>query len=405
MSSSDRKPFSLPQLSRYLIIAILSVGFTLTGLQVFPGQLSAAEASTQALTPAFQQVAVPVSRAGNFVANAVNAVGPAVVRIDTERTVTTNFPSSPFFDDPFFNRFFGEEMFPQGPQEFQQRGQGSGFIVDSNGIILTNAHVVKGADKVTVVLRDGREFQGEVRGTDEPSDLAVVKIEGNNLPVAALADSSTVQVGDWAIAVGNPLGLDNTVTLGIVSTLNRSSSQAGIPDKRLDFIQTDAAINPGNSGGPLLNDRGEVIGINTAIRADGQGIGFAIPINKAKEIKDKLARGEKISHPYIGIRMITINPEQAKRLNRDPNSPVTIPEVNGVLVMQVIPNSPAAAAGLRRADVITEINGEMINSAEQLQKVVEKGQVNQPLKVLVLRGSQTQQLSIRPGELRDANLR
>jgi S1-C subfamily serine protease len=271
-------------------------------------------------------------------------------------------------------------------------------------MILTNAHVVKGADKVTVVLRDGREFQGEVRGTDEPSDLAVVKIEGSNLPVAALADSDTVQVGDWAIAVGNPLGLDNTVTLGIVSTLNRSSSQAGIPDKRLDFIQTDAAINPGNSGGPLLNDRGEVIGINTAIRADGQGIGFAIPINKAKEIKDKLARGEKISHPYLGIRMITLNPEQAKRLNNDPNSGITIPEVNGVLVMQVIPNSPAAAAGLRQADVITEINGFAVNSAEELQKVVEKSQVNQPLKVVLLRGNQTQQLSIRPGELRDANL-
>jgi S1-C subfamily serine protease len=406
MSSSDRNAFSLRHLSRYFMVAALSVALTLTGLQVFPNQfLPPAEASTPVATPAVQQAAIPVARAGNFVANAVNAVGPAVVRIDTERTVTTNFPSSPFFDDPFFNRFFGEEMFPQGPQEFQQRGQGSGFIVDSNGMILTNAHVVKGADKVTVVLRDGREFQGEVRGTDEPSDLAVVKIEGSNLPVASLADSDTVQVGDWAIAVGNPLGLDNTVTLGIVSTLNRSSSQAGIPDKRLDFIQTDAAINPGNSGGPLLNDRGEVIGINTAIRADGQGIGFAIPINKAKEIKDKLARGEKISHPYLGIRMITLNPEQAKRLNHDPNSAITIPEVNGVLVMQVIPNSPAAAAGLRQADVITEINGEVIKSAEELQKVVEKSQVNQPLKVMILRGNQTQQLSIRPGELRDANLR
>jgi S1-C subfamily serine protease len=410
MSSSNRKRFSLRQLTRYLIVAVLSVGFTLTGLQVFPSQfLSAAEASTPLSTPiaipAFQQAAVPVSRAGNFVANAVNAVGPAVVRIDTERTVTRNFSNSPFFDDPFFNRFFGEETFPQGPQEFQERGQGSGFIIDSNGMILTNAHVVKGADKVTVVLRDGREFQGEVRGTDEPSDLAVIKINGNNLPVAALADSETVQVGDWAIAVGNPLGLDNTVTLGIVSTLNRSSSQAGIPDKRLDFIQTDAAINPGNSGGPLLNDRGEVIGINTAIRADGQGIGFAIPINKAKEIKDQLARGEKISHPYIGIRMVSLNPEQARRLNTDPNSTVTIPEVNGVLVMQVIPNSPAAAAGLRRADVITEINGEVINTAEQLQRTVEKSKVSQPLKVVVLRNNQTQQLSIQPGELRDANLR
>ncbi len=409
MPSSDQNVFSLRQLSRYLIIITLSVGLTLTTVNLFPDQLLAsAEANPSTVTleeqPQPQLAAVPVARAGNFVAAAVNQVGPAVVRIDTERTVTTNYPSSPFFDDPFFQRFFGEDAFPRGPQEFQQRGQGSGFIIDSHGIILTNAHVVKGADKVTVVLRDGRQFQGEVRGTDEPSDLAVVKIDGNSLPVANLADSDTVQVGDWAIAVGNPLGLDNTVTLGIVSTLNRSSSQAGIPDKRLDFIQTDAAINPGNSGGPLLNDRGEVIGINTAIRADGQGIGFAIPINTAKKITDQLAKGERIPHPYIGIRMITLTPEEAQQFNQDPNSPFIIPEVNGVLVMQVIPNSPAAAAGLRRADVITEINGKGINSAEQLQQMVEESQINQPLKIKVLRGNQTQQLSIRPGDLQDANL-
>ncbi len=168
-------------------------------------------------------------------------------------------------------------------------------------MLLTNAHVVDDADKVTVRLRDGRTFRGEVLGVDEPSDLAVVKIQGDNLPVATLGDSSQVQVGDWAIAVGNPLGLDNTVTLGIISTLKRSRVQVGIPDKRLDFIQTDTAINPGNSGGPLLNDRGEVIGINTAIRADAEGIGFAIPIDKAKAIKDRLARGESIPHPYIGV--------------------------------------------------------------------------------------------------------
>jgi S1-C subfamily serine protease len=211
-----------------------------------------------------------------------------------------------------------------------------------------------------------------------------------------------VQVGDWAIAVGNPLGLDNTVTLGIISTLKRSSAQAGIPDKRLDFIQTDAAINPGNSGGPLLNALGEVIGINTAIRAEAQGIGFAIPIDKAKAIKDPLARGEKIPHPYIGIRMLTLTPELAKQSNRDPNTALTVPEINGVLVVQVMPSSPAAAAGLRRGDVIVEINGKPVTTAEQLQVAVENSRVGQPLRFKVQRGEQILQLTVRPGELQDA---
>ncbi|MFM6197145.1 MAG: HhoA/HhoB/HtrA family serine endopeptidase [Planktothrix sp.] len=390
----------------YVLVAFLSAGLTLVGLQNFPHFLiSSAQAEPiQTLTIPQNIAAIPnPNSAGNFVSAAVNRVGPAVVRIDTERTVSAKIPD-PFFDDPFFRRFFGEGM-PQFPQEYQQRGQGSGFIVDSSGIILTNSHVVKGADKVTVTLRDGRQFQGEVRGSDDPSDLAVVKINGNNLPVAPLGNSSEVQVGDWAIALGNPLGLDNTVTLGIVSTLNRPSSQVGIPDKRLDFIQTDAAINPGNSGGPLLNDRGEVIGINTAIRADGQGIGFAIPIDAAKRIQAALVRGEKIAHPYIGIRMASLTADMAKQLNSDPNSLMLIPEVNGVLVVQIIPNSPAANAGVRRGDVITEIDGQAITTAEQLQRLVEKSQIGQPLKITVRRGQKTEQLSVRPGQLDEEALR
>ncbi len=288
------------------------------------------------------------------------------------------------------------------PKEQLQQGQGSGFIVDSEGIILTNAHVVIGADKVTVKLRDGRIFKGEVRGVDEPSDLAVVKIEGENLPVAPLGDSSELQVGDWAIAVGNPLGLDNTVTLGIISTLNRSSAQVGIPDKRLDFIQTDTAINPGNSGGPLLNDRGEVIGINTAIRAGAEGIGFAIPVDKAKAIKDPLVRGENIPHPYIGVQMLTLTPEVAQQFNDDPNSGMVVPEIKGVLVVRVVPNSPAAQGGLRQGDVITAVKGTEIETAEQLQKAVEQSQVGQPLSISVRRGEETQELSVSPQELQEA---
>ncbi|MEB3355915.1 MAG: HhoA/HhoB/HtrA family serine endopeptidase [Synechococcales bacterium] len=348
-----------------------------------------------------QVAQVPIPRSDNFVATAVNQVGPAVVRIDTERVVTRQFPD-PFFDDPFFRQFFGDRGFSRMPQEFRQRGQGSGFIVDQSGIVLTNAHVVSGADTVTVTLRDGRNFQGEVRGADEALDLAVVKITGQDLPVAPLGSSESVQVGDWAIAVGNPLGLDNTVTLGIVSTLNRSSSQVGIPDKRIDFIQTDAAINPGNSGGPLVNDRGQVIGINTAIRADAEGIGFAIPIDAVKAIQDRLARGERIPHPFIGVRMTTLTPDMAKEYNSDPNSPLTIPEVNGVLVVEVIPESPAAAGGLRRGDVVTAIEGETITRADELQRRVERSQIGEPLRFTIRRGDRTQQLTIRPGELQDA---
>ena len=406
MSNSKPRFLHLRQIGTHALAVVLSITLTLTALQTFPTKLASLPnivdtvAKYTLIQPA--EAAVPVTQqTGSFVAAAVERVGSTVVRIDTERTIAARVPD-PFFDDPFFRQFFGGDSLPRQPQEYHERGQGSGFIVDSNGIILTNAHVVKGADTVTVTLKDGRSFKGEVRGIDEPSDLAVVKINGQNLPVAPLGNSSEVRVGDWAIAVGNPLGLDNTVTLGIVSTLNRSSAQVGIPDKRLDFIQTDAAINPGNSGGPLLNELGEVIGINTAIRADGQGIGFAIPIDKAKAIKDRLARGEKISHPFIGLRMLTLTPDLAKESNSDPNSPFTIPEIKGVLVMQVVPKSPSAKAGLRRGDVITEIDGQPITSAEQLQRVVENSRIGQPLGLKVQRGTLIQQISVRPGDLQNA---
>lgn len=343
------------------------------------------------------QTMAQAPRGSSFVAAAVGRVGAAVVRIDTERTITRQV--DPFLNDPFFRRFFGDGAFPQGPYEERLQGQGSGFIVNADGTILTNAHVVSGADRVTVILKDGRRVEGTVRGADEVTDLAVVKISGGDLPVATLADSDQVQVGDWAIAVGNPFGLDNTVTLGIVSTLNRSSALAGIPDKRLDFIQTDAAINPGNSGGPLLNENGEVIGINTAIRANAAGIGFAIPINKAKEVIPQLSRGEKIAHPYLGVQIASLTPELAKQNNSDPNSTVMLPEVAGVLVVGVVPNSPAAASGIRRGDVITQIDGQAITSAEQLQSFVEKSGLDKTLRVTIRRGNNTQQVAVRTAAL------
>ncbi|MBD0343494.1 MAG: trypsin-like peptidase domain-containing protein [Coleofasciculus sp. Co-bin14] len=388
----------------YILAILLGV---LLIVDFYPMSLAHASPAptTESETPTRLAQRQPIANAiapSSFVTAAVDRVGPSVVRIDTERTITQR--AEPFFGDPSFRRFFGEDFVPQMPQPRRLRGQGSGFIIDRSGIILTNAHVVDRADKVTVLLKDGRTFQGTVQGADEVTDLAVIKIEGRDLPVAPLGDSNQVKVGDWAIAVGNPLGLDNTVTLGIVSTLQRSSAQVGIPDKRLDFIQTDAAINPGNSGGPLLNAQGEVIGINTAIRPDAMGIGFAIPVNQAKVISAQLVRGEKVSHPYLGIRMVTLTPPLAAENNNDPNSPFVVPEVNGVLVMQVVPDSPAAAAGIRRGDVVVDINGQSITTADQLQRVVENSGVDQTLQIKVQRGNQTNTLAVRTTDLPSATL-
>ncbi|MBD1219512.1 HhoA/HhoB/HtrA family serine endopeptidase [Aphanizomenon flos-aquae NRERC-008] len=393
---------SIQQLSTHVLAILMGVILTVTSLRVLP---SAAEPGPNPVTESFTKAAQKPSAATNvisghsFVTAAVNRVGSAVVRIDTERTITRR--NDPMMEDPFFRRFFGDSFPQQSPTE-QLRGLGSGFILDKSGVILTNAHVVDKADKVTVRLKDGRTFEGKVKGIDEVTDLAVVKINaGKDLPIAPLGSSNNVQVGDWAIAVGNPLGFDNTVTLGIVSTLKRSSAQVGISDKRLDFIQTDAAINPGNSGGPLLNGLGEVIGINTAIRADAMGIGFAIPIDKAKAIAAQLQRDGKVAHPYLGVQMVTLTPELAKQNNDDPNSMFVIPEVKGVLVMRVVRNSPAATAGIRRGDVIVQIDNKPITTAEQLQSVVEDSTLGQALQIKVQRGNQTQILSVRTAELKD----
>lgn len=394
---------SINQLTSRTLAIILGVTLTVSSLWVLPSHAEPAPNignNTSEITTPRQSPATAAIGSTSFVTAAVNRVGKAVVRIDTERTITRRM--DPFMEDPFFRRFFGEGFSPQLPPE-QLRGLGSGFIIDKSGLILTNAHVVDKADKVTVRLKDGRTYEGKVQGIDEVTDLAVVKINaGNDLPVAALGSSDHVQVGDWAIAVGNPLGFDNTVTLGIVSTLKRSSAQVGIADKRLEFIQTDAAINPGNSGGPLLNERGEVIGINTAIRPDAMGIGFAIPIDKAKAIAAQLQRDGRVVHPYLGVQMVTLTPDLAQQNNMDPNSPIQIPEINGVLVMRVVPNSPAASAGIRRGDVIVQVDRESVTSADQLQNLVENSRLGQTLQVKVQRDNQTKTLSIRTAELRDA---
>ncbi|MDF0555352.1 HhoA/HhoB/HtrA family serine endopeptidase [Kamptonema sp. UHCC 0994] len=404
--------FSQPPLCAQIITRLLVVAFSVAIATIsfsLPPELAIAAtlpdlpSSSQQILPATQvalQSSPQPETHGSFVAAAVKRVGPAVVRIDTERTVTRSLDR--FYDDPLFGRFFGDDLRSQIPRSERLRGQGSGFIIDRSGIVLTNAHVVDRADKVTVTLNDGTTYTGKVLGTDEITDLAAVKITtpSSNLPIASLGDSDAVQVGDWAIAVGNPLGFDNTVTLGIISTLKRSSAAVGIPDKRLDFIQTDAAINPGNSGGPLLNESGEVIGINTAIRPDAMGIGFAIPINKAKTIIVQLAKGEEVSHPFLGIQMVTLTPEIARENNTDPNAPFRVLEINGVLVMRVMPDTPALKAGIRSGDVIVGIDNESVTSAAQIQNIVENSKVGQTLKLKVRRLDLTKEIYVTTAQLK-----
>lgn len=397
---------NLRQFTTHIVALVLGALLTFGGLQVVSSQTKPIpdlprDNDTEAnAIPAPVAAIPPDINNQSFVAAAVGRTGPAVVRIDTQRTITRRV--DPLFDDPFFRDFFGDRFSQTRPQQRQVlTGQGSGFITDKSGVILTNAHVVSKADKVTVTLKDGRQFEGEVRGSDEVTDLAVVKInpKGENLPIAPLGDSANVSVGDWAIAVGNPVGLNNTVTLGIISTLSRSSAQVGIPDKRVDFLQTDAAINPGNSGGPLLNAQGEVIGINTAIRADAMGIGFAIPINKAKTLEATLASGKKVAHPYVGIQMVTLTPDLAKQNNDDPNSPFFIPEIEGVLVVRVLENTPAAKAGVRRGDVIIKVNDKKITDAGELQTIVENTGIDRTIKFTLQRGQQELNLDVQTAQL------
>ena len=331
----------------------------------------------------------------NFIANAVERVGPSVVRINSARTVQSNVPS--IFRDPFFRQFFG--LSTPNSRTRVERGTGSGFILSNNGLILTNAHVVDKADQVTVVLKDGRTLNGRVLGEDTLTDVAVIKVEAANLPTVQFGNSEALRPGEWAIAIGNPLGLDNTVTAGIISATGRTSGDIGVTDKRVGFIQTDAAINPGNSGGPLLNQYGEVIGMNTAIIGGAQGLGFAIPINTARRIANQIISKGKVAHPYLGIRMTSLSPELKQRLNQDRSSRFRVQEDQGVLVFEVLPNSPAARAGLRPGDVIKKINGQLISKASQVQQQVDATAIGENLKVEIRRANQSGVINVKTAAL------
>lgn len=384
-----------------LALVLLGAGFGVGGDYLFAHNSSlsgtSAVAESNSAIKANNQVAAQstaMAGANNSIAAIVQQVGPAVVRIDSSRTVKN--PNAQMFNDPFFRNFFGSQG-PQMPDTQVQKGIGSGFIINKNGTILTNAHVVDGAEKVTVTLKDGRNFEGKVIGRDSVTDVAVVKVDAQDLPVVKVGDSKALQPGETAIAIGNPLGLDNTVTEGIISATGRSSGQVGIPDKRVNFIQTDAAINPGNSGGPLLNQRGEVIGINTAIIQGAQGLGFAIPINTAQGIAEQLIASGKVEHPFLGIQMVTLTPEIKQQINSNPNSGLSVYDDHGVLVIKVVPDSPADKAGLRAGDVIGQINGQAVKDADALQQVVETSQVGKNLQLALKRNGQPMDLAVKAG--------
>ncbi|GAK60924.1 protease Do [Candidatus Vecturithrix granuli] len=314
------------------------------------------------------------------------AVSPAVVYISTEQTMQMSEQYQQFFNDEFFRRFFGV---PE-QREYKQHALGSGFIVEPDGYILTNNHVVEHADKIRVTLPDKREFDAKVVGTDPKSDVAVIKIDGKDLPVAPLGDSAAAAVGDWVLAIGTPFGLSQTVTAGIISAEGRAN--IGIVDYE-DFIQTDAAINPGNSGGPLVNINGEVIGINTAIFSQSggyQGIGFAIPINMAKHIMQSLMTHGKVVRGWLGVMIQPLTPEIAKSFG--------LKEATGALVGDVTKDSPADKAGIKRGDVIIALNGQAVDTPTTLRNLVAQTEIQKSVPVTIIRNGAEQTLQVSIGE-------
>ncbi len=356
---------------------------------------------TQSSDAQIQKAPVPppiIAASGNpnFVVAVVQNVGSAVVRIDAARTVASGADD---LDNPFYRRFFGDEGLPSQPRQRIQQGSGSGFIINASGQIVTNSHVVNGADRVIVTLKDGRTFKGKVLGEDPVTDVATVKIEANNLPTLAIGNSDSLQPGEAVIAIGNPLGLNNTVTAGIISATGRSSSDIGASDKRVDYLQTDAAINPGNSGGPLLNVRGEVIGMNTAIIRGAQGLGFAIPINTVQKIAQELIAKGRVDHPYLGIQMVTLTPEIKERINNQLRDRINLTADKGVLLINIVPRSPAFIGGLRAGDVIHTINNQSVTKIEEVQRLVENSKIGNPIQMQVERNGETVTISVKPAPL------
>jgi serine protease Do len=327
-------------------------------------------------------------------------VRPAVVHLGTIQKAKSrrgpNVPQGnddPFFRD-FFNQFFGSEG-PDSRSEFRRPGLGSGVIIDKRGLVLTNFHVVKGADEILIRLSDKREYRGQILGTDPKTDLAVVKFQPDHeITVASLGNSDALRVGEWAIAIGNPFGLDQTVTVGVISATGRSD--VGIATYE-NFIQTDASINPGNSGGPLVNLKGQVIGVNTAIVAAGQGIGFAIPINMVKRVVDQLVDKGKVVRGWLGVALQPLSPDLAQSLG--------LAGTNGAVVGSTITGSPAAQAGLQQGDVIVAYDNTLVDDYRHVQRLVAETRVGKSVTLQIVRKKQKMDLAVTIAEVPDETAR
>ena len=332
----------------------------------------------------------------SFVSKALNISGDAVVTIETQRQVLSSsegvFPPG-ILNDRYFERFFGLRGL-QVPRSRIEKGQGSGVIFSKDGLVLTNAHVIEKTDQLIVGLSDGRRVLGNVVGEDSLTDLAVIKLKAKGpWPTAQLGNSDNLKVGDWAIAVGNPFGLENTVTLGIISNLNRDVAQLGISDKKIDLIQTDAAINPGNSGGPLLNSVGEVIGINTLVRSGpGAGLGFAIPINRARKIAKDLITSGRAKHPMIGVTLSSNIKQKSNFLSQTED---------GAIIKYLMPNGPAEKGGLKVNDLIISINNEKISTPADVVKKINNNNLQSTLRIKILRENIESIKIIKPVDIYD----
>jgi serine protease Do len=382
------------QFSRKSKAAALALALTVgaTGYAV----ARAKEAATEAHVHASLKMADPSegpSRTG--FAPIVKEVLPNVVNISSSKVARTpNQMPEGMQTDPFFQQFFGQGFGnrPEIPKDRREQSLGSGVIVSPEGYVLTNNHVVDGATDVKVTLSDKRELKAQVVGTDPKTDVAVLKLEGSKFPAITLGDSSKVQVGDYALAIGDPFGVGQTVTMGIVSAKGRGN--LGIEDYE-DFIQTDAPINPGNSGGALVNDRGQLVGINTAILSHGsggnEGIGFAIPINLARDVMGQILDHGKVTRGYLGVVVQPITPAMAKALGQT--------ELKGALVGDVSPRGPAQLSGVERGDVILEINGKVVNDSNELRNTVAMMQPGEAVQLKISRNGSTREISVKLGEL------
>ena len=323
-------------------------------------------------------------------ADIVSKVAPAVITVHSQMRVRQP-QQFPFFDDPFFRQFFGQRGTPQPPPERTREGLGSGVIIDPNGYILTNHHVVDGADQIKVDLNDNRTFNAKVVGSDPPSDLAVLKIDASNLPVVVLGDSDRARIGDVVLAIGNPLGVGQTVTMGIISAKGR---QTGLSNGSFeDFLQTDAPINQGNSGGALVSTASELLGINSQILSPSGGsigLGFAVPSNMARTVMDQLIKTGKVRRGQLGITVIKIPSEEASKLGVDQGP--------GVVIYQVQPGSAAERAGLRRGDVITSLNGTAVNDPNTFRNQIANTSPGTDVTLTVKRDGREQQVRATLGE-------